>query len=447
MSFPPARIHSTGTRRASMRRVFLGGIASGGACLLLLGCQQVEPPSTPTPETSATSTLDWGGCEPLIDGVRKAVKEAGAEGKSPLKAADRLECATISLPLDYSKPDGRHIDIALSRLPATDDSAPERYVFTNPGGPGLQGTPMPLYLADSGMSALSDSATLIGMDVRGTGASESTECPSDVTPEAPEDIPNASEEHAVEYAKEVVKFSAACVKSDPDLYRNVTVQNAARDIDEVRKALGADKIDYFGGSWGTALGLEYQSAFPEHVENMLLDSVVDTDPHLDHTLDGLAASYEANGIPGASSGGGASEGSGPIFKLMSSTARMMLSCNATEVPSVEQQWENYQQRLARYPFLTTTALGTPGSSAVNGISDCTDWPMKPTGIRAEAHDVSLQLVGHRTETVTPLAFAEAAQQQTGGHLYIMEDGIHAGLQSSTRAADAVAFLLDGTYLQ
>jgi hypothetical protein len=57
---------------------------------------------------------------------------------------DRMECGTVSVPLDYSKPDGRQITIAFTRLKARDQAKRLGIIAMNPGGPGASGYLMPL---------------------------------------------------------------------------------------------------------------------------------------------------------------------------------------------------------------------------------------------------------------------------------------------------------------
>ena len=51
--------------------------------------------------------------------------------------------------------------------------------------------------------------------------------------------------------------------------------SAARDIEVVRTALGAERISYFGYSYGTYLGAVYAKLHPGRVHRLVLDSVVD----------------------------------------------------------------------------------------------------------------------------------------------------------------------------
>jgi pimeloyl-ACP methyl ester carboxylesterase len=64
------------------------------------------------------------------------------------------------------------------------------------------------------------------------------------------------------------------VRSRPDFLLQLTTANVARDLDQVRRALGERAISYFGASWGTLLGAVYRSMFPASVRRMWLDSVV-----------------------------------------------------------------------------------------------------------------------------------------------------------------------------
>jgi pimeloyl-ACP methyl ester carboxylesterase len=65
---------------------------------------------------------------------------------------------------------------------------------------------------------------------------------------------------------------------------------SARDMDQLRIALGVKRIDYYGLSYGTALGSVYAHLFPSHVRSMVLDGAVDANLSLvtDATADAAA---------------------------------------------------------------------------------------------------------------------------------------------------------------
>ena len=56
-----------------------------------------------------------------------------------------------------------------------------------------------------------------------------------------------------------------------------TTADTVLDIDALRQALGADKIALMGISYGTHVALQYARAFPQHVDRLILDSIVGPD--------------------------------------------------------------------------------------------------------------------------------------------------------------------------
>ena len=88
--------------------------------------------------------------------------------------AERLECGSFTAPQNWNNPNnGKTITIAVSRLTPKNGKA-KTTVFTNPGGPGGEGRTFPLAFLQR--PQLSENADIIGIDVRGTGASSNVTC-------------------------------------------------------------------------------------------------------------------------------------------------------------------------------------------------------------------------------------------------------------------------------
>ncbi|MDH6625415.1 pimeloyl-ACP methyl ester carboxylesterase [Streptomyces sp. LBL] len=176
---------------------------------------------------------------------------------------ERSECAFVPVPVDYSKPKGRQINIAVSRVKATGKR--KGALFSNPGGPGLAGTPSPYGLLDSQLAPMNDEFDFIGIDTRGTGYSAQVSC------DTPESKQGETEKEAFErYADERRK----CIAKDRALTLSISMENASRDMDRVREVLGFHKINFYGNSGGTALGAVYRSMFDNRVDRMWLDSIM-----------------------------------------------------------------------------------------------------------------------------------------------------------------------------
>ncbi|AGZ44049.1 TAP domain-containing protein [Actinoplanes friuliensis DSM 7358] len=216
-----------------------------------------------------------------IIGVSQAAAQSGLKwGPCPADSAlPGLQCTTVQVPLDYRKPQGRHIDVAVSRLASKDPSQRRGVLLTNPGGPGAGGLIYPGLLA-SNLSpqplpkSVQDRYDVIGFDPRGVGHSTPVTC--DVTPEqiARRNLPYPESAADVRKDARIAKAIARqCVTSETAaLLPHITTANTARDMDRIREALGEPKISYLGTSYGTYLGAVYTTLFPQRSDRFVLDS-------------------------------------------------------------------------------------------------------------------------------------------------------------------------------
>ncbi|QWB23209.1 MULTISPECIES: alpha/beta hydrolase [Streptomyces] len=206
--------------------------------------------------------LSWGRC--------KATADAPAPGND-------WQCATLKVPLDWSKPDGETIGLALIRAKARGDDRVGSLLF-NFGGPGASGlSMMPSYAPT--VSRLRERYDLVSWDPRGVGASEGVRCRGDKEIQAAESVDVTPDTPAEEkaYFQDAADFGEGCQKDAGKLMAHVSTADSARDMDRIRDVLGDDRMHYFGISYGTELGGTYAHLFPRRVGRMTLDAVVDPD--------------------------------------------------------------------------------------------------------------------------------------------------------------------------
>ncbi|MDL4820627.1 alpha/beta fold hydrolase [Actinomadura opuntiae] len=215
-------------------------------------------------------------------------------GQSLDKAGAR--CADVTVPLDYARPDGRTIKIAISRLAASDTAHRIGTMVLNGGGPG-PAIDMPPYMRDL-MGKAGPRYDLIGMDPRSLGRSAAIDCgwPTATWIRSAGET-RRSFERSVRFAGDL---AARCARTNGAVLPHISTRNIARDMDVVRGALGERKISYNGASYGTYLGAVYATMFPGRLDRTVLDSSVDprrwgpsllagTEGANDHALAGWAA--------------------------------------------------------------------------------------------------------------------------------------------------------------
>jgi pimeloyl-ACP methyl ester carboxylesterase len=187
-----------------------------------------------------------------------------------------FQCSTLKVPLDYTHPDGTQIGIAVVRKQATDPGQRLGSLLVNPGGPGGSGIQ---YATSPGVvsAAVQARYDLIGFDPRGVDQSDPVQCLSSAQMDAfvsiPSDPDTSAEQQQV--VNESKFFAAQCEAKSGSLLPFVGTQDAARDMDVLRAALGDAKLNYLGKSYGTYLGAVYAQEFPKNVGHMVLDGALD----------------------------------------------------------------------------------------------------------------------------------------------------------------------------
>jgi pimeloyl-ACP methyl ester carboxylesterase len=253
-----------------MRSVSLVGVLC--AAVLLAACEsQPEPTSTGEGEALEVS------CEDTI-----------------LSRQTDIACYTVSVPADYSEPDGAAMDLFVVVVdnPGGEEIGPVAYLVGGPGGAAhpevgwMRGRPFDVVLVDQ----------------RGTGLSK----PSLRCPEVDEVIPlrlslgQTPEANALE-AGALADCGARLASEGVDVSLFDSESNA-RDFEIVRTALGFDQWNLWGGSYGSRLGLEILRLHPENVRAAVFDAVVapqadlaaEWPDHLRNAVDLLAESCAAS---------------------------------------------------------------------------------------------------------------------------------------------------------
>ena len=223
---------------------------------------------------------------------------ASASGLSSWKACGaRLQCATLTVPVDYSQPGGDQVRIAVARLRATHPDQRIGSLVFNFGGPGDAGTETLPGFAAQIPAEIRARYDLVSFDPRGTGHSRPVECVDDATADrlnAVDPTPNSDADLRAFYdgTNPPVDVVARCVAADGNWLAQLGSRNVARDVDRLRAALGDDRLSFVGYSYGTVIGAVYAQMFPDRVGRVVLDSPVDLSADALQELRGNSQGFE-----------------------------------------------------------------------------------------------------------------------------------------------------------
>jgi pimeloyl-ACP methyl ester carboxylesterase len=240
-------------RRAVMWVTMIGLLPAVAACS---GDDDKSPGAAPSTAESTTSTVPefvptpiaWQPCE------------------------DDLECAEVTVPVDYGQPAGPTVVLSVQRAPASGQRVGA--VFVNPGGPGGATAEFVPYLKHNLAAPITEQFDLVGVEWRGTAASDFS-CgvtlpelyAADSTIEDPAD--------AAALIDVSRRYANGCQAGAGELLAHIGTRDAARDLDIVRAAMGDEQISFLGISYGSLLGQIYAQQFPTRVRAMVIDGIVE----------------------------------------------------------------------------------------------------------------------------------------------------------------------------
>jgi pimeloyl-ACP methyl ester carboxylesterase len=243
--------------------------AAVATALLLVTACATEADRSPLESSGAPedATVTTGTGEPAEPAAGELSWESCGGG---------LECAELDVPVDYDDPEGETIPIGITRAPATGERIGA--LFVNPGGPGGTATDFAPQLAAVLPADITESFDIVGIDPRGLGASDIS-CGVDA----------ASELYTLDYTidsdedEDVLldvsqEYVDSCESNVGDLLPHLGTANVARDMDQVRAAMGDEQANLLMFSYGTAIAQVYADLFPDRVRAMVIDGVVELGP-------------------------------------------------------------------------------------------------------------------------------------------------------------------------
>jgi pimeloyl-ACP methyl ester carboxylesterase len=175
------------------------------------------------------------------------------------------ECARITVPEDPDDPKGRVIELFVARVSAISLKKQPDPLFLIAGGPGTSA--VDLYTSSSGpFDRIRRDRDIILLDQRGTGRSHRLDCKYD-----DQDLLARFDDADVGPANVQCRDELAA-GSDLRFY---TTSIAVRDLDRVRALLGYERVNLYGGSYGTRVAQHYARRYPERTRTLILDGVID----------------------------------------------------------------------------------------------------------------------------------------------------------------------------
>lgn len=170
------------------------------------------------------------------------------------------ECGSYEVPEDETVPDSRRITLRVAVLPSFAQPAEPDPVFLLAGGPGRSAVAMAAPVTQA-LGPVNRNRDIVLIDQRGTGQSSPLDCAFDFDQGAFDQ----------EAKTEAVRDCLAGLDADPSRYGTI---DHVRDLEAVRRALGYERINLYGTSYGTRVAQVYIREYPESLRAAVMDAVI-----------------------------------------------------------------------------------------------------------------------------------------------------------------------------
>lgn len=185
------------------------------------------------------------------------------EGRQEVEAL----CGTLAVPLDPNAPEGERIDLFVAIVEALAEEPRPDPLVVLAGGPGDAATRF-FAMSEAAFSRTLRRRDVLLVDQRGTGNSAPLHC-EELQQASRLDLSGADVDSVVELALDCLRKMA----NDPRFF---TTSLAVADLDLVREALGYERLNLYGISYGTRVAQHYLRRFPQRVRSVVLDGVLPT---------------------------------------------------------------------------------------------------------------------------------------------------------------------------
>jgi pimeloyl-ACP methyl ester carboxylesterase len=214
---------------------------------------------------AALGSLAWGACP------------------AALAAGSRLECATLSVPLDHSRPGDERLPLTVWRLRAAGPGPRQGALVLLDGAPGAADAFSPQAMARALPPALSARFDLVGWQRRGTGARgqpAALHCwPTEAEARSwrdrlPPSLPSTPADQS-RWLESWAALASACGRHQARLLPHLSSADSARDLELLRQALGEPGLRLRASGAATLVGATYANLFPKSLIAMVLDGPAD----------------------------------------------------------------------------------------------------------------------------------------------------------------------------